>query len=283
MMYDLNRGELQLGVALAEFNKTLLLLSNSIMALQKFMKEAFKFLTEKSNRRRSVIQMVIRTPATRSGRRKVAKALGKVAANRWLEYQYGWKPLMSDIYGLAGEVTEIMRKKHRIVARANVSVAGTPNGTLTKPSAGLIYINADVRNGARARSDWEVRFAAAAVYNRLGLINILEVAWELIPFSFVLDWAAPIGQFLGQLNGMIGLTFLGGSLTRYTTANVHVRWTHYPFISGKPIDYTVESVSWFRYPLSHNMLATPILLTNPFSSVQRLATALALLNSRSYR
>jgi hypothetical protein len=39
------------------------------------------------------------------------------------------------------------------------------------------------------------------------------VAWELVPFSFVLDWFIPIGSYLSQLDASAGMEFLGGSTT----------------------------------------------------------------------
>ena len=36
----------------------------------------------------------------------------------------------------------------------------------------------------------------------LGLDNPIATAWELVPYSFVLDWAMPIGQWLQALNSV---------------------------------------------------------------------------------
>lgn len=39
----------------------------------------------------------------------------------------------------------------------------------------------------------------------LGLVNPLSVAWDLVPWSFVIDWFTGIGTFLGGLTDMYGL------------------------------------------------------------------------------
>lgn len=37
-----------------------------------------------------------------------------------------------------------------------------------------------------------------------GVTNPLLVAWELVPFSFVVDWAIPVGAWLESLDAMLG-------------------------------------------------------------------------------
>lgn len=134
----------------------------------------------------------------------------------------------------------------------------------------------NVVSGAYTRLDWEVSNSAYRTFNRLGLTNLLEIGWELIPFSFVIDWVAPIGDYLGSLSAGWGLTFKGGSITKYTTADIDVTWTQYPFVKGSPIQYKLRSVSWFRYPVSPSMLGTAVYVKNPIT-VTRAVTALALL------
>lgn len=50
----------------------------------------------------------------------------------------------------------------------------------------------------------------------LGLLDPLTLAWELIPFSFVVDWFLPVGTYLSQLTALNGLTLMNG-FTSYTT------------------------------------------------------------------
>jgi hypothetical protein len=39
----------------------------------------------------------------------------------------------------------------------------------------------------------------------MGLTNPAVVAWELVPFSFVVDWFVNVSEFLGQFDEFIGL------------------------------------------------------------------------------
>jgi hypothetical protein len=55
---------------------------------------------------------------------------------------------------------------------------------------------------------------------QIGFNNPISLAWEVLPYSFVLDWFLPIGDFLDGLNRWKGLQFVSGwevQFTRKTT------------------------------------------------------------------
>jgi hypothetical protein len=43
--------------------------------------------------------------------------------------------------------------------------------------------------------------------------NPAQIAWELVPYSFVLDWALPIGDYLSALDALTGVSNVIGSVT----------------------------------------------------------------------
>lgn len=47
---------------------------------------------------------------------------------------------------------------------------------------------------------------------RFGLLNPLEVIWELVPLSFVADWFLPIGDYLSALDAPFRFTHIGGTV-----------------------------------------------------------------------
>jgi len=53
--------------------------------------------------------------------------------------------------------------------------------------------------------------------------NPIEWAWELIPFSFVVDWAIPIGEWLGSLDAMVGVDTSGGTVVTKSTIRATYR------------------------------------------------------------
>jgi len=49
-----------------------------------------------------------------------------------------------------------------------------------------------------------------ASLKQFGLANPLSIAWELVPWSFVVDWVLPVGEFLDACTATFGLTFKDG-------------------------------------------------------------------------
>jgi hypothetical protein len=47
--------------------------------------------------------------------------------------------------------------------------------------------------------------------SELGFTNPLSLAWEVLPFSFVVDWSLPIGEYFNLLDADHGWSFRGGS------------------------------------------------------------------------
>jgi len=145
------------------------------------------------------------------------RKLDNFAANAWLELQYGWKPLLSDVYGAAKFAADFFNNR-----RFDIEVSGQSKdvysgigraGSPTNVDSTSSY-TAVVKYGARLRvTNANLRLAAG-----LGFTNPLLIAWELIPFSFVVDWFVDIGPTLAALSALHGysvtesykVTFLSG-------------------------------------------------------------------------
>lgn len=132
----------------------------------------------------------------------------RAAAQAWLEYRFGWRPLVSDISGTVKALTKSLPKRDTIlVARSgrelkfedfysgSVSwVAGTVvtrRGTWTskvQASAGVIYTLRDA-------SEAELR----AHYLGLDLYSVPSTVWEVIPYSFVVDYYVNVGAWLSAI------------------------------------------------------------------------------------
>lgn len=55
------------------------------------------------------------------------------------------------------------------------------------------------------------------------ILSPLLTAWELVPYSFVIDWFLPIGDFLAQYSSTDGLTFLSGSTSYKAKQSAYVK------------------------------------------------------------
>lgn len=131
----------------------------------------------------------------------------------WLELQYGWKPLMSDMLGSVMHLANRSRFEQPFVtATANMK---TTVRTSTHP-VGL-------EDGVEARVDWDDLWKAhvgfiyriqnpfLAEISSLGLLNPAEIIWETQRYSFVVDWFLPISQWLSNLTAAAGMEFVTGS------------------------------------------------------------------------
>lgn len=164
--------------------------------------------------------------AFRRGKYKqAASALGaslKKTPESWLELQYAWKPLMSDIHGSFSEI-----------ARARPAAFGVAvKGVVREEWEDLIITNDGTRVGRVDRARWfrgcfvRLDFLPNNTFfetlARAGLSNPAEVLWEKVPFSFVVDWFYTVGDTLSVLDATHGFQFLSGSVTDRRELNVSV-------------------------------------------------------------
>lgn len=133
-------------------------------------------------------------------------ATGRSIADTWLEFSFGWKPLVQDVFN-AVDILQNPIKANRPIGTASDTwfyqrqvglYPGHPNGYTLERSTGKIF----------AKMGCEVEISNPNLYlaNQLGLTNPALIVWELIPFSFVVDWFTNVGQFLGQGSDFYGLS-----------------------------------------------------------------------------
>lgn len=140
----------------------------------------------------------------------------KKAADLWLEYSFGWKPLMGDIKSACDQISEPLPIN-------DTSVGSASRTQITSQIVGSL----DYR-----RISWVKHWVGGRVKltnpnlflaSQLGLVNPLAIAWELIPGSFVADWMFDISSFLGSMSDFIGTQVTGSwhsSMCRYAESKV---------------------------------------------------------------
>lgn len=150
---------------------------------------------------------------------KSMKGVGlKALSDHWLEYQYGWKPLLSDIHSgveflhrrrgnVVDPLIEVL-KETRSASYHAFEKSGSVSGT-TKVQVKVWY---------------KVSSPTTRDLMSFGITNPLLTAWELVPFSFVVDWFYGVGDYLQELDATAGLTFLRGFQSQQTTTE-SFRWT----------------------------------------------------------
>lgn len=144
----------------------------------------------------------------------------QAVASGWLELQYGWLPLLSDVYGSAEWLAQ---KQSREIRNKVAALHHLELNDFTRTPLGGGYV-CDVLRESNTIFDYKgvVWFATSgaelASLKQAGLTNPILLAWELLPYSFVVDWFLPVGNFLSNLDSTLGLSFDKGSYTLFWTA-----------------------------------------------------------------
>lgn len=136
----------------------------------------------------------------------------------FLEYQYGWKPLMSDIHDAWQAVNNKLSDLLYINASGKVEESFTDHDTWDAwlhfgfNEFGVCRIDRtrEFKRTHRAKLFGKLSNEILGQMEQYGLANPLSLAWEVVPWSFVLDWWIPVGNVLSSLSAHTGLEFIGG-------------------------------------------------------------------------
>lgn len=120
--------------------------------------------------------------------------------NTWLEYTFGWVPLVADVH----EVLKV-RSDPFEVARSYGTASLRDIVTDNKPYAAW-QMECRVRTVCTAGI--KITNPNVALLTQLGLNNPLAVAWDVIPFSFVVDWFFGISRYLNTYNDLAGFAYV---------------------------------------------------------------------------
>ncbi len=118
----------------------------------------------------------------------------KDVAGNWLALQYGWMPILQDVRGAAEFLAHHLNFPLQEVVRVRRRVPGN----LTIKPAGS-YLAQKAYNVAYGQI--KATLKEKNVASMVGLTDPLSVGWELLPYSFVVDWFIPIGSYL-QARGL---------------------------------------------------------------------------------
>lgn len=143
------------------------------------------------------------------------------ASNTWLEVQYGWRPLLNDAYGAAQAFAA--HNLGESPKRVKVSASGQQSVVIpfmSKLGLETKVLNNDYTVRVRRVAELQVSSPVFATASALGLTNPLSLAWNLLPFSFVVDWFIPIGTFLGNLDATAGMQLVRGTRAQRLEGNV---------------------------------------------------------------
>jgi hypothetical protein len=200
-----------LGESLATYQQTLRLLTNPAGSLSNLVK---RILDAHRNRK---WRKFLRQSARDIERNGVVDS----AAAAYIKWVYGVKPLMQDVHGLI-ELAKDKTLRPLLLNGRGYSERQDQSDPVTNTSLSNVTSSSgtDVRAAVRC-SLWahlDPNNAGSRSLNQLGLLNPLSLAWDLVTWSFVVDWVVPIGPVLSALSAPAGLIFVDGSLSNRITA-----------------------------------------------------------------
>lgn len=149
------------------------------------------------------------------------------ATSKWLEYRYGWSPLIYSIYDLADTLDRDLRGglvyvKGRSGYRTQRTLTTGGSGSTGNP-----YIGFEGQLKVRTEYGLYFRIPPGVQIQDWTSLNPLGIAWELTPLSFVADWFVNVSQCLSLWENLV-------------LFNKH-------FEGGYQTDSFLETTNWFQY------------------------------------
>jgi len=137
----------------------------------------------------------------------------KGAANDFLAWKYGIKPLIGDLQGAAMSLAEYILRSSPLKSNGHAKTTFKESEehflTSNSPAPGLprsaVRINREVTIRVKYGTSFVIPDRLRRQAATLGFTNPKNVAWELLPLSFVIDWFLPIGHWLNSLSALDGL------------------------------------------------------------------------------
>jgi len=200
----------------------------------------------------------------------------KSAGNNWLEFHFGWEPLFKDIH----EALEVINDpvKSFEYERARVKDEIRQNGRV---SFGATFHLWDARGYQSCTQGARVKFSKPGTNHTLdqwGISNPASIVWELVPFSFVVDWFVNIGDFLDSQTDFAGMQLESTYCTLKLDMTENVIGVGSPMGVGQPSWVSGSSIRYVNVSRSTSLSGVTLAVKKiKPPSVTRAATAISLL------
>jgi len=160
----------------------------------------------------------------RGGTRITPRGIYELFSHRWLETRYGWLPL---IWSSADAINAYKNyeKEHVIQeGRASFVQSLVSSTTANISQANGYRTDQYIVTGTRTYRGFAATEFDLGILKSVG-VNPALTAWELVPYSFVLDWVVDIGGWIQAYVPQPGIDVVGrcGSIKEDYTATTY--WT----------------------------------------------------------
>lgn len=144
----------------------------------------------------------------------------KKSGDLFLEGVFGWLPLITDLYAAVGVINGAHRSSP-VRGKSSILFSKKQNSTNMKG-------NTQFELGAMVGAQGRMSNPNLALFADLGLINPAAIAWDAVPYSFIVNWFIPIGTFLESLTDLVGYDVENAYVTTFAkrTFNGNIRVQH---------------------------------------------------------
>jgi hypothetical protein len=191
------------GVFLAELLETLDMLKNPLKGLAKFGRKA---------RRAGSLP-------------EYGKHVVGFAADSWLTYIYGIKPFLNDINAIIALCDGLLVKHYHTLLRKRATRKSSTS-TTTVTTGGTGYFGYPIVRTRRVttkcttvvyyKNKQEGKIQGFARNFGLNIGNIPSIAWERVPYSFLVDWVLNVGDWLKAIAPTGHIEFCGSCTSQKT-------------------------------------------------------------------
>lgn len=186
--------------------------------------------------------------------RGVLSNTSKSASNAWLELQFGWLPLLSDIHSGAEALANIQFAPKKLTARASNRAGGSPEPTGFK--VGKQYVSGHANWDVSTIYQAGIQVAISSEPNnigRLGLDTPYTALWNVVPWSFLVDYVIPIGDYINAKEAINKLDVLSYMKWEKTIVRMRGNWLpSFGAMTSTPAIY--QTVDFRRLILPPNSL-----------------------------
>lgn len=234
---------------------------------------------------------------------KTAVSAARAISNTWLEYRYGWRPLILDIHNVSEEIRTLRAKleRKRLVVRAGESNVLEDVKTFTQRP---LTWNSSWKLSGEIRYTSEYRVHAGVIFDVVSVDKLQELnriigfrpndfvstAWEIVPYSFVIDWFVNIGPWLQAVTPVPGVTITGSWITTvwsYTklasSGTIHVSLSvPSPIVETRPYSGYSLFENVVERTVNPSLAAHPVVIAkklSPLHSLDGVALSLGRINS----
>lgn len=228
----LYEGSAALGVTLGSYNQSRNMIVNRFTQLGESAENLYLRLLKNPR--------ALRKMQSRIRRGKGLGSQSESVSGTYLEYIFGWKPLLQDIDHACKSVIQLAESRYGVNGKGSSSYrAGSSTSTSIITHSGSVQVTVAALVIVENPNLW--------LLERAGLVNLAAVGWDLVPWSFVVNMVTNLGQIVNSITDFVGLSFDNQSVTRSWKGHCY-QWGCNTYPKSHPFygATEAESVQWSK-------------------------------------